>query len=577
MDTKQYRTGGLASWSARRPISVLMLSLTVLMLGFFSLDELRINLLPHLIYPEIRVRIFDPNVPTVIMEDKVTRQVEEQLAITDGATSIQSSTSEGRMSLDLGFPYGTDINEALRDASTRLDRAKRFLPDTIDPPVIYKRDPQQIPVMEYAVSSNKRNTVELRDWVDYEFRNWLINLTGVAAAEVGGGTVREYQVVIDQEKLARLGLNYNDLIERIQLDNQDIPGGRLLAHQKEISVRTEARFKSIDDLKQVIIKRIQKEDQSLQLIKLTDVARVIDSHAEERLRIRLNKESGIKLSIQKQPQANTVEVVETVQRQIAKLKAQNIIPADINISVVDDQSIFVRHAINNATLAVVSGALLAMIVVYLFLGHLGRTLVIGTAIPLAIFSTFIIMALGKLSLNIMTLGGIALGVGLLVDNTIIMLENINRHQQDEKDKIKAATDAAAEITSAMVASTSTNLAAIFPFLFIGGLVGLLFNELIYTLSAAMLTSLLVATTIVPALSTRIGDSKESPLQIKTEAWLNILRNAYLVFLKRILNAPRNFVIILITLFIVSIGLFTTLKDSFLPQVDEGLISCFCPH
>lgn len=577
MDIKQYRTGGLAAWSARRPVSVLMLSLTVLILGFFSLDELRINLLPHLIYPEVRVRIFDPNVPTVIMEDKVTRQVEEQLAITDGATSIQSSTSEGRMSIDLGFPYGTDINNALRDASTRLDRAKRFLPETISPPVIYKRDPQQIPVMEYAISSSKRNTIELRDWVDYEFRNWLINLPGVASAEVGGGTVREYQVVLDQEKLARLGLNYNDVITRIQSENQDIPGGRLLAHQKEISVRTEGRFHSIEDLKELIIKRVQrganldKPSKALQLIKLTDVARVIDSHAEERLRIRLNKESGIKLSIQKQPQANTVEVVETVQQHIAKLKEQNIIPDDISISVVDDQSIFVKHAINNATLAVVSGAFLAMIVVYLFLGHLGRTLVIGTAIPLAIFSTFIIMALGELSLNIMTLGGIALGVGLLVDNTIIMLENINRHQQDEKDKIKAATDAAAEITSAMVASTSTNLAAIFPFLFIGGLVGLLFNELIYTLSAAMLTSLLVATTIVPALSTRIGDSKSSALQIKTEAWLNILRNAYTKFLKRILNTPRIFVITLIVLFIISIGLFSTLKDRFLPQVDEGLI------
>ena len=571
MDTKHFRTGGLASWSARRPISVLMLSLTVLILGFFSLDTLRINLLPHLIYPEVRVRIFDSNVPTVIMEDKITRQVEEQLAITDGAISIQSSTSEGRMSVDLGFPYGTDINDALRDASTRLDRAKRFLPDTIDPPVIYKRDPQQIPVMEYAISSNKKDTVELRNWVDYDFRNWLINLTGVAAAEVGGGTIREFQIILDQEKLARLELNYNDVISKIQAENQDVPGGRLLAHRKEISVRTEGRFKNIEDIKQLIIKRIQNENGALQLIKLTDIARVIDSHAEERLRIRLNKESGIKLSIQKQPQANTVEVVKTVQQQIKNLKEQNIIPDDITISVVDDQSIFVKHAINNATLAVISGALLAMIVVYLFLGHLGRTLVIGTAIPLAIFSTFIIMGLGNLSLNIMTLGGIALGVGLLVDNTIIMLENINRHQQDEKNKIKAATDAAAEITSAMVASTSTNLAAIFPFLFIGGLVGLLFNELIYTLSAAMLTSLLVATTIVPALSTRIGDSKSSKLQIKTEEWLSILRHKYIKLLERILIKPKVFVVSLITLFAISILMFADLKDRFLPQIDEGLI------
>ena len=580
MDSKLYRSGGLASWSARRPVSVLMLSLTVLMLGFFSLDELRINLLPHLIYPEIRVRIFDPNVPTVIMEDKITRQVEEQLAITDGATSIQSNTSEGRMSLDLDFPYGTDINEALRDASTRLDRAKRFLPDTISPPVIYKRDPQQIPVMEYAVSSNKRNNIDLRNWVDYELRTLLINLPGVASAEVGGGTVREFQIILDQEKLARLGLNYNDVVTRIQSENQDIPGGRLLAHKKEISVRTTGRFTNIEDLKKLIIKRIQDDaqtsqlnqpSQTLQLIKLSDIARVIDSHAEERVRIRLNKESGIKLSIQKQPQANTVEVVETVQRQLNSLKAQNIIPADISINVVDDQSIFVKHAINNATLAVISGAVLAMMVVYLFLGHLGRTLVIGTAIPLAIFSTFIIMTLAELSLNIMTLGGIAIGVGLLVDNTIIMLENINRHQQDEKDKVKAATEAAAEITSAMVASTSTNLAAIFPFLLIGGLVGLLFNELIYTLSAAMLTSLLVATTIVPALSTRIGSEKTSSLHLKTDAWLSRLRKTYLRYLKKILNAPHIFVIALIVLFIGSIGLFTTLKDSFLPVVDEGLI------
>ena len=576
MDTKQFRTGGLASWSARRPVSVLMLSLTVLILGFFSLDELRINLLPHLIYPEVRVRIADPNVPTVIMEDKVTRQVEEQLAITDGATSVQSSTTEGNMSLDIAFPYGTDINEALRDASTRLDRAKRFLPDTINPPTIYKRDPQQIPIMEYAISSTKRNTIALRNWVDYEFRNLLINLPGVAAAEVGGGTVREFQIVLDQEKLARLGLNYSDVVNRIELENKDIPGGRLLAHKKEISVRTEGRFTNIEDLKNLIIKRVEDKNQPgssqpLQLIKLSDVARVIDSQAEERVRIRLNNQPGIKLSIQKQPQANTVEVVETVQQQIQRLKQQHIIPADISINVVDDQSIFVKHAINNATLAVVSGAILAMIVVYLFLGHLGRTLVIGTAIPLAIFSTFIVMALGKLSLNIMTLGGIAIGVGLLVDNTIIMLENINRHQQDEKDKVKAATDAAAEITSAMVASTSTNLAAIFPFLFIGGLIGLLFNELIYTLSAAMITSLLVATTIVPALSTRISEVKTSSLHRKIDAWLSHLRSAYLHFLKRTLNAPRIFVTTLIILFITAIGLFTTLKDSFLPQVDEGLI------
>jgi multidrug efflux pump subunit AcrB len=190
--------GGLAALSIRHPIGVVMITLAVMVLGLFALERLNIDLLPDIIYPDIRVRVVDPGVPATVMEDEITRQLEEQLAITEDAIHVETQTSEGRSALSLSFEYGKDIDIALRDASTRLDRAKRFLPDSIDPPTIYKRDPFQLPVAEYVVSSPLRDPVELRSWVDYTLSRLLLNLPGVAAAEVGGDLEREIQVVVDQ-------------------------------------------------------------------------------------------------------------------------------------------------------------------------------------------------------------------------------------------------------------------------------------------------------------------------------------------------------------------------------------------
>ncbi|HBE92506.1 MAG TPA: AcrB/AcrD/AcrF family protein, partial [Gammaproteobacteria bacterium] len=195
------RSGGLAAWSIRHPVGVSMIAIAVMVLGLFALDRLAIDLHPQIIYPDVRVRILDPGVPATVMEDRVTRQLEEQLAITEDAIAVQSRTSQGVTSVDLSFNYGKDIDIALRDASTRLDRAKRFLPDSIDPPIIYKRDPSQIPVMEFVVSSPIRDAVELRSWTDDVLRKWFLNLPGVAAAEVGGGLVREIHIIPDQRRL----------------------------------------------------------------------------------------------------------------------------------------------------------------------------------------------------------------------------------------------------------------------------------------------------------------------------------------------------------------------------------------
>jgi len=567
MQALRMRSGGLAAWSIRHPIGVTMIAIAVMVLGLFALGRLAIDLHPHIIYPEIRVRILDPGVPATVMEDRITRQLEEQLAITEDAIAVLSNTNQGMSSVDLSFGYGKDIDIALRDASTRLDRAKRFLPTTIDPPMIYKRDPSQIPVAEYVVSSAVRDAVELRTWVDDVLRKWFLNLPGVAAAEVGGGLVREIQVMPDQQRLAGLGLSLQDLVDAIERGNREEPTGRLQMAQQELSGRVSGRFSSLEQ-----IRRLPLPLTDGQIIYLEEVADVIDTHADERLRVRANQVPGVKLSLQKQPTANTVAVVDVVGERLDWLRQQGLLPEDIDIIPVSDQSIYIRQALRNSATAAVSGALLSMAVVYLFLGNLRRTLIIGSAIPIAIMVTFIIMGVSGLTLNIMTLGGLALGIGMLVDNTIVMMENIHRHQRDGEAPDIAGVNAAAEVNSAIVASTSTNLSAVLPFLFISGLTGLLFRELIVTISAAILASMVIALTLVPALAAKVRVTRVNRLRQAIDRGMRALQAGYGRFVGQTLSVAWLLPMVFVAGLALSLDTFFSGKQIFLPKMDDGLIT-----
>ncbi len=562
--------GGIAGWSIRHPIGVSMIALAVIVLGLFAVGRLPVDLLPKLIYPEIRIRILDPGVPARIMEDQVTRQLEEQLAITEDAIGVQSRTGEGSSSVDLAFEYGKDIDIALRDASTRLDRAKRFLPDSIDPPVIFKRDPSQIPVTEFVISSTTSGPVALREWVDYEFARQFLNLPGVAAVEVGGGLLREIQVLPDPQRIASVGLAVGDLIEALRLANAETPAGTLYTPSLQLSGRTAGRFQSVEEIAALPIRLADGTT-----VRLDELGRVLDTHTNERIRARLNGVPGVKVSIQKQPAANTVAVVDAVDNHLKWLRTQGLMPADVEVQRVADQAVHVRNALNNTTLAALSGTTLAMIVVYLFLGNLRRTLIIGSAIPLAVMVTFVLMGAGGLTFNIMTLGGLALGVGMLVDNTIVMLENIHRHQRAGEAPLQAGQTAAAEIHSAIIAATSTNLAAVLPFLFVSGLIGLLFRELIFTISAAILASLVVALTLVPALGVRVGAGGESGrVRRLIDGTVEVLQQFYGRLVAGLLASRSAQVVVVLGLvagLVLSAPVFTAGKQEFLPKMDQGEI------
>jgi multidrug efflux pump subunit AcrB len=428
--------------------------------------------------------------------------------------------------------------------------------------------------MELVVSSSQMDSVELRSWADYTFSKWFLNLPGVAAVEIGGGLEREILVVPDQEKLAASGISLQAFAEQVSAQNTDSPGGRMIATRQEVSTRTEGRFASLEELRQLPLTIDGDGDSgsaaSDRTVRLQDVASVLDRHKDERLRIRLNKVAGVKLSIQKQPQANTVAVVDEVRHRIDILRQQDAIPDDIDVAVVGDQSVFVRHSIKNAATAAATGATLAMAVIYLFLGSVKRTLIIGSAIPIGIMVTFIIMQALDLTLNIMTLGGLALGMGLLIDSTIVMLENITRHQSEgelsDDDAIRAAT----EVNSPIVASTSTNLSALLPFLFIGGMNGLLFQELIITITSAMLAALVVALTLVPALGNKVKSRQ------KEDNIINILINKLKVFYRnisgRFLHARLVTLSVFVVLLVLAIDEIATTRQIDLPRVDEGMVN-----
>jgi len=556
----QESRGNISIWCMRHPIGVVMLTLAIIMLGGLAYTRLSIDLLPHVIYPQVLVRVMDPGVPAKIMEDKVTRQLEEQLAITEGVVHIHSTTSKGRSAIDLSFDFEKDIDIALRDASNRLDRARRFLPDTVEPPIIYKRDPFQRPVMILLASSTLRSALEIREWADYTLSKLLLNLPGIAAIEVGGGVNREIQIEVDQERLAASGIDITTLTDVISNSNSDTATGRLEMSSGEISGLTRGQFSSVEDFGKLSLPGSN--------LLLSDVATIHDGSEVERIRVRNNGMPGVKVSVQKQPGENTVDVVTAVKLALEHLQDNSMIPADISLAIVKDESTQIKNAIDTTLRAAASGALLAMLVVYLMLGDLKRTLIIGTAIPVAMLMTFLLMSIVGLNINIMTLGGLALGIGMLVDGTIVMLENIHRHQQMNSDPANAVK----EVAGAIFASTSTNLVAILPFMLLVSIVGLLFQEMIFTISSAIVAAMVVSLTLVPALAGRL---KPAPQRGIISSVTLATASGYSRLLRRILSLPVLFRVLLVALFVIGIAVtsrdFLELPDSLLPTMDEGSI------
>ena len=491
---------GIASWSISRPIGTIMITSTLLVLGGVYVGRIPVDLLPRIVYPQVRVNVMNPGVEPAVLEETVAKPLEAALATTEGLTRMAADVSTGFVNITLDFKYGTDVDFALQDAAKNVERIRGRLPEEADPPNINKSDPSQQQIYQVAFSSGTRNQIALRQWVDQRLRPQLLSVPGVAAIEIFGGLVREIQVEIDPDRLRGLGLSVSQVINALRNENQDMAAGRIVTVDREMVGTTAGKFHSIEDIRGVLLTA-----PSGARVPLRDIAAVRDTSQEQRNWARLNGVPAVRIGIQKQPEANTVEVVRGVEARIATLQASGYIPADIRNEVTYDQSGFISDALKSVRDAAIIGAILAMLVVILFLRSFRKTFIIGVSIPLAILATFVMMGISDLTLNIMSLGGLALGTGLLLDNAIVMLENIYRRREDEGlDSEEAAHVGAAEVTSPVVASTTTNLASVAPFLLITGLSALIFRELILTISFAILASLPLALTLIPMLAAQLG-------------------------------------------------------------------------
>ncbi len=565
----------LPSLAIRRPIGTLALASVVVVVGLFSLSRLPLDLLPQIIYPQVRANVNYPGVAPEVMEEQVTRILETALAPTENVIRLESETSEGRAAVNLHFRYGTDVNFALQDASKNLDRARAQLPRDIDPPTIFKFDPSQIPVFEAGFSSSARSLVDLRNWVDLRLRPQLLTIEGVASVDIAGGLVREIHVTLDQERLGSYGLTVSGVLATLRDENLDVAAGNVSSPEFEIIGKTEGKFRTVDDIRAVLlpVPGIQRR------IPLSEIATIEDTHRDQRIFSRLDGVPAVKIAVRKQPDANTVRVAGELGRRLEQLAEARFIPDDIEYQIIADQSFFIRNSVAGVRNAALVGASLAMIIVLLFLGSLRKTFIIGLAIPIAVLAAFLMMGLGNLTLNIMSLGGLALGVGMLVDNSIVMLENIFRHRaRGTKDPEEAAHAGSAEVTSAVIASTMTSLAAVVPFLLITGLAALIFKELVLTIAFAIAASLGAALTLVPMLAAQLakvrfesGLDRSLPIRLMGRGIEN-LTGWYRSVAER---AVKRRAIVVTAAFALLGGVwFLTrgLPDEFLPAVDDGNLS-----
>jgi hydrophobe/amphiphile efflux-1 (HAE1) family protein len=496
--SKQRR--GIASWSISRPIGTVMITSTLLVLGSVYVGRIPVDLLPRIVYPQVRVNVTNPGVEPAVLEETIAKPLEAALATTEGLTRMAADVSTGNVGITLDFEYGTDVDFALQDAAKNVERIRGRLPEEADPPNINKSDPAQQQIYQVAFSSGTRNQIALRQWVDQRLRPQLLSISGVASIEIFGGLVREIQVELDPDRLRGMGLSVSQVINALRNENQDMSAGRISTLDREMIGTTAGKFHSLEDIRGVLL-----TSPSGARVPLRDIAAVRDTSQEQRSWARLNGVPAVRIGIQKQPEANTVEVVRDVEAKIAQLARDGYIPADIQHEVTYDQSGFISEALQSVRDAAIEGALLSMLVVVVFLRSFRKTFIIGVSIPLAILATFIMMGTADLTLNIMSLGGLALGTGLLLDNGIVMLENIYRRREtDNLDAEEGAHVGAAEVTSAVVASTTTNLASVAPFLLITGLSALIFRELILTISFAILSSLPLALTLIPMLAAQLG-------------------------------------------------------------------------
>lgn len=510
-----------------------MFTVAILLFGIVSLTRLKVNLLPDLSYPTLTIRTEYEGAAPIEVENLISKPIEEAIGVVKGVSKVRSISRTGQSDVVLEFAWGTNMDIANLDIISKLDALQ--LPLEAKKPVTLRFDPTLDPVMRYALyfdhsskeedengevsydyasATDDINSVDaiaelkqLRIIADELLKKNLESSDGVASVKISGGLEEEIQVNIDQRKLAYLNIPIERVTNILSAENVNLSGGRLEEGTQQYLVRTLNEFDNIDQIRNVIV---SVEDGNV--IYLRDVADITQSYKEREAITRLNGMEAVEIAIYKEGDGNTVAVAEVVEDRINRI--QQRLPDSMKLEKVYDQSVFISSAVNEVKNAGIIGGILAILVLYFFLRNFWSTVIISISIPVSIITTFNLMYGNDITLNIMSLGGIALGIGMLVDNSIVVLENIARHREMGKSVLKAAQDGAGEVGTAVIASTLTTVAVFFPLVFVDGIAGQLFRDQALTVTFSLLTSLVVAVTLIPMMSSLSTKKKEiAPLSL----------------------------------------------------------------
>ena len=542
-----------------------MAVLVSLLLGFIAFTQIPVDLMPEVNFPTLSITTDYEGVGPEEIETLISRPMEQIVSAAPGVERVTSTSSEGRSSVRVEFLYGMDIDVAADEVRSRLDRGRRTLPDEIEPPTIFKFDVTQFPIMFLTVATADMDPRELRMFTEKNILYRFERIKGVGQVRVGGGLRREIHVDLNLEKLRALDLSVDQVVNTVRNENLNRPVGPVKEGRFDVLLRTSGEF---DNVNQILNVALTSRDRVPVYVR--DVAEVEDSHPDIRHYVGVNGKEALRLIMFKQSGSNTVKVSQAVWGEVDRIHRDY---PNIRIQKTMDTADFITAAIRNVEAALGVGGVLAVLVLVLFLRSLTSTLIIGVAIPISVVSTFALMFFNGFTLNIVSFGGLALGVGMLVDNAIVVLENIYRHREKGAEPRSAALVGSGEVATAITASTLTTIAVFVPVMFLGGYAAQTFQQLAYVVSFSLLCSLVVALTVVPSLCARRSSTGRGSVRVLryAESAMNSMAANYSEAIRWSLRHRTVVTVLAASLFVCAIWLTGYVGVELEPQVDEGQI------
>ena len=555
-----------------RPVTMFMLSGVVILLGWLSFLRLPVDLMPDVSFPSLTVRVGYAGVGPLEMEELVTRPLEQALSAVAGLERLESTSSEGSSRVTLNFAWGTDLNEAADDVRNRLDRIRGRLPEEADAPTLFKFDANTFPIMGVGVEG-EFDRVRLREIGEHDLSPRLERVPGVASVTVEGGLRRQIHVELSKEKITALNLPVDRITTLLRSENQNIPLGEIDEGDRTFLVRSEGQFEDLNQIRDLVVMTRNGVP-----VYLKDIAEVKDATEDFRAFTRINGKPGVRLRITKQSGQNTVQIADAVRVEVDRINREY---PGIRLTVLDDSSTFIKRSITAVQEHALLGGLLVMLIIFVFLRDLRATFIIFTSIPISVVGTFALLYFNGYTLNTMTFGGLALGIGMIVDASIVVIENTFRHMEHGKDRMQASIDGSEEVWSAILASTLTHIAVFVPLLFLTGVSSILFKQLSIVVMFSLTMSLFVAVTIVPVLCSRLlrlpkpeheRRGVTGRLYTASERFLNGMDTGYSRIIHRALLHRPTVLGVGAAAVLAAVLILPTIGFELMPQTDEGEVS-----